>query len=53
MTYQKFLMKLIRYVQIKHKKITNDLINDQIGISKEFNLFELQKSLGKKIKIKH
>ena len=34
------------------KKITNDLINDQIGISKEFNLFELQKSLGKKDKNK-
>ena len=34
------------------KKITNDLINDQIGISKEFNLFELQKSLAKKDKNK-
>ncbi len=34
------------------KKITNDLIVDQIGISKEFNLFELQKSLGKKDKNK-
>ena len=28
------------------------MINDQIGISKEFNLFELQKSLGKKDKNK-
>ena len=34
------------------KKITNDLIIDQIGISKEFNLFELQKSLGEKDKNK-
>ncbi len=33
-------------------KITSDLVNDQIGISKEFNLFELQRSLGKKDKNK-
>ena len=33
-------------------KISLEVIQDQIGISKEFNVFELQKALGEKNKAK-